>query len=123
MTFSVLPFTAAALSFLIACAALLKKRSLPSWCFFIGMVIFGVDSIINGLCPRSPDSVDALHWLTLGSTATSFLPAAWLGFSLTYSRGGYQKSLARWRIPVLLVALLPVVGSLVLQQDFYEGWP
>ena len=48
-----------------------------------------------------------LGWLTLGLIVKSFVPAAWLGFSLTYSRGDYRESLARWRIPLAIVALLP----------------
>src|ERR1051326_9209619 len=99
MILSFLPFIAATLAALIACAALLKKRSLPVWCFFAGMIILGLDSTLNGLCLRAQDAVDALRWLTLGLIVKSLLPAGWLLFSLTYSRGEFRNSLARWKVP------------------------
>ncbi len=58
-----------------------------------------------------------LRWLTLALVARSFLPAAWLGFSLTYSRGDYRESLAGWRIPLAVAAVLPVVLSLGFRDD------
>ena len=64
-----------------------------------------------------------LRGLTLGLIVKSFVPAAWLGFSLTYSRGDYRESLARWRIPLAIVALLPIGLSLGFQQQLLELAP
>jgi putative PEP-CTERM system histidine kinase len=53
-------------------------------------------------------------------TAKSFLPMAWLGFSLTYSRGDYRESLARWRIPLAIFALLPIGLSLGFKEQLLQ---
>jgi hypothetical protein len=49
--------------------------------------------------------------------------AVWLAFSLVYSRGDYRKSLARWRIPLAIVALLPIGLSLAFRQQLIEVAP
>ena len=64
-----------------------------------------------------------LRWLTLGLIVKSFVPAAWLGFSLTYSRGDYRESLARWRIPLAIVALLPIGLSLGFREQLLQVVP
>ena len=55
--------------------------------------------------------------------AKSFLPAAWLGFSLTYSRGDYRESLARWRVPLAILALLPIGLSLGFREQLLQVVP
>jgi putative PEP-CTERM system histidine kinase len=118
--FSYLPFAAAVLSLLMASVSLLRRRSLARWCYFAGMALLGVDSLFAGLALRAVLPSEVRLWQTLGLVAESFVPAAWLGFSLTYSRGDYRESLARWRIPLAVVALVPIALSLAFQQQFLE---
>ena len=50
MIFSFLPFAAAFFSLSLAAGSLLLKRSSPArWCFFAGMAVLGIDSLITGL--------------------------------------------------------------------------
>ena len=122
--FSFLPFAAAIFSLLLAFASLLpKKPSLATWCFFAGMAVLGIDSLFTGLSLHATELSEVLRGLTLGLIVKSFVPAAWLGFSLTYSRGDHRESLARWRIPLAIVALLPIGLSLGFQQQFLEVAP
>ena len=94
--FSFLPFAAAILGLLLAFASLLRKKSsLAAWCFFAGMVVLAIDSLSTGLSLHATELSEVLRGLTLGLIVKSFVPAAWLGFSLTYSRGDYRESLAR----------------------------
>ena len=46
--------------------------------------------------------------------------AAWLAFSLTYSRGDYRELLARWRVPLALLCLLPVGLALGFRQQLLD---
>ena len=122
--FSFLPFAAAIFALLLALLALLRqKRSLATWCFFAGMSVLGIDSLFTGLSLRATRLSDLVPSVTLGLILKSFLPAAWLGFSLTYSRGDYREALARWRIPLAIVALLPIGLSLGLQDRLLEWAP
>ena len=66
---------------------------------------------------RAAQFPDLLRGLTLATIAKSFIPAAWLSFSVIYSRGDYRESLARWKIPLAVFALLPVGLSLAFRQQ------
>ena len=120
--FSILPFAAAIFSLILALVSLLRKRSLATWCFFAGMVVLGMDSLFTGLSLRATELSEVLRWLTLGFIAKSFIPVPWLGFSLTYSRGNYRETLARWRI-LAIGALLPIGLSLGFQQQLLDVSP
>jgi putative PEP-CTERM system histidine kinase len=122
--FTILPFAAAIFGLILAAVSLLPKNpSFARWCLFAGMVGLGIDSLFAGLSLRATDLSEVLHWLTLGLIVKSFLPTVWLGFSLTYSRGNYRESLTRWRIPLAIVALLPIGLSLGFQQQLLELAP
>ncbi len=124
MLFSYLPFAAAAFSLLLGLAGVLRKELSPAaWCFVAGMAVLGADSLFTGLGLRSTELGDVLRWLTLALVANSFLPAAWLGFSLTYSRGDYRESLARWRVPLAIAALLPIGLALGFREDLLRVVP
>ena len=85
------------------------------------MVLLGAASLCAGLTLRAASPFDVDRLLTQGLVAESFLPVAWLGFSLSYSRGDYRESLLRWRIPLAVVALLPIGLSLCFQQQLVRG--
>jgi putative PEP-CTERM system histidine kinase len=122
--FSFLPFAAAIFSLFLALASVLpKKPSLARWWFFAGMFVLGIDSLLTGLSLRATQLSELLRDQTLGLIVKSFVPAGWLGFSLTYSRGDYRESLARWRIPLAIVALLPIGLSLGFHQQLLDLAP
>src|ERR1700745_941963 len=121
MFFSVLPFAAAILALLLALVSLLRrKRSLATWLFFAGMALLSIDSLLSALALYATDSSELLRRRTLGLIVTSFATAAWLGFSLTYSRRDYRESLARWSIPLATIALLPIVLTLGFHHKLLE---
>jgi putative PEP-CTERM system histidine kinase len=122
--FSLLPFAAAVFSLLLGFASVLRKKPSPAtWCFFAGMTVLGIDSLFTGLSLGGADLSEVLRWLTLALVAKSFLPVVWLGFSLAYSRGDYHQSLAGWRIPLAVAALLPIGLSLGFRQDLLQVVP
>jgi putative PEP-CTERM system histidine kinase len=119
--FSFLPFVAAMFSLSLALGSLLpKQRSLAKWYFFAGMVVLAVDSLLAGVTLRATEPSEVLHGLTRGWIVTSFLPSAWLGFTLAYSRGDYRESLRRWRIPLAVIGLLPIGLALGFQHQLLE---
>lgn len=104
------PFVAAACGVLLAFASLLRKpRSLAAWCFGAGMVVLGLDSLFTGLSLHSTLVEEGVVWLTLAFVVKCFAPLPWLCFSLTYSRGDYRTFLSRWRLPLLLLGVLPIL--------------
>ena len=119
--FSALPFAAAALGLVLAVASVLRKKPTPgTWSFFLGMAAFSLDSLFTGLSLAATSLPDALRWLTLGLVARAVAPAAWLVFSLTYSRGDYRASLDRWRAPLAAFTLVPVGLALGFRDALLE---
>jgi putative PEP-CTERM system histidine kinase len=119
--FSLLPFAAGGLSLLLAAVSVLRKKpSLATWCFFTGMVALGLDSILTGLAVRETRLEETVSWLTAGFVVKSVIPVVWLCFSLTYSRTNYREFLSRWRIPLLVVGLLPLGLSLGFHDRLFE---
>lgn len=105
----------------MAIAGLLsKRRSLASWSFAAGMAVLGLDSVLAGQTQRAGQFDDVMDGLVLGLIVKSFLPALWLCFSLAYSRGGSRATLATWRIPLALAALLPLGLSIGFQHALVE---
>lgn len=121
---SILPYASAVFALLLAIAALFsKRRSFASWAFAAGMVVLGLDSFLAGQVQRSSQLDEVIRGLTLGLIIKSLVPAGWLCFSLTYSRGGYRETLERWRIPLALASLLPVGMALGFQGQLVEIAP
>ncbi|MBE0656226.1 MAG: PEP-CTERM system histidine kinase PrsK [Bryobacteraceae bacterium] len=118
---SYLPFASAVLALLLAIAGLLsRRRSLASWSFAAGMALLGLDSFLAAQAQRASQFDDLVQGLTLSLIIKSLVPAAWLCFSLTYSRGGYREALAGWRIPLALAALLPVGLAIGFRHQLVE---
>jgi hypothetical protein len=119
--FSFLPWAAAVFSLTTAFVILLPRSSSPGrWYFFAGMAVLGFESLFTGLSLRAAQLSEVSRWLTSGLIVKSLAPGIWLGFSLTWSRPApdYRESLTRLRIPIAIVALLPVVLLLGFRQQF-----
>jgi putative PEP-CTERM system histidine kinase len=122
--FSLLPFAAASFCLLLAVASVLRRKPSPAtWSLFAGMTALAADSVCTGLSLRSTEVSGVLRWLTFALVAKAFLPLTWLGFSLTYSRGDYRELLARWRLPLALVGLLPIGLALVFREQLLQVVP
>ena len=112
-------FTAA-----LALAVLLRKRhSAASWSFTGGMALLAVETLFNGfsfneLTPKNVGFLQGAAFVT-----RSFLPGVWLFFSLTYSRGNYRESLARWRFLLLAAFVLPVALAVAFRGELVQVLP
>jgi len=116
-----IPFLAGLLSVALACASVIRRTPTPAtWCFFVGMITLATDSVFTGLALRAGAPHQVVHWLTQGFIVKSLLPAVWLGFSLTYSRGGHGAFLMRWRMPLALMALFTVGLSFAFRDQLLQ---
>ena len=106
---SYLPFVAAAFSAALALAvAGGKRKSFASWSFATGMVAFALQYAFCGILLAQVDAARVIFWHTLVLSVRSVCPVIWLCFSLAYSRGNYREFLARWRIVLIGLAILPL---------------
>src|SRR5712691_6490196 len=98
---------------MLAIVSLLRRKPSPAaWCFSAGMAALGLDSVFTGLSLRATQLGEVAEWLAPAFIAKSFVPVLWLCFSLTYSRSNYREFLARWKIPLAFLGLLPIGLSL-----------
>jgi putative PEP-CTERM system histidine kinase len=123
----------------LACGALARKpRNFAVLSFAIGMALLALDAGFS-TAVVAPFSVAAavpgeahldrvLRFEGMRIAVLSALPAAWLAFSLSYSRGNSRKFLAGWKPVLIASCFLPVValfgcwyggppGSLLLTVD------
>jgi putative PEP-CTERM system histidine kinase len=104
---------------LAAAAVCRKQRSVASWCFSLGMLIFALESLFGAIGNDSPLPQKAAFWETLSLIAKSFLPGVWLIFSLTYSRANYRDFLVRSRWLVIGAFLIPLLSLAALYSSFF----
>jgi putative PEP-CTERM system histidine kinase len=128
----ILAFASALFSATLAFAAILRaRRSLTNWFFFLGMLGLALESVFAGLSLRALSPETIIRWQSAAGLVRGFLPAIWLFFSLSYSRGNYREFLARWRFVLATVVLLPVILTAGFQQELFlspqqtesgDGW-
>lgn len=122
--FSLLPVVAGSASLVLALLSLVRKKpSLATWCFFAGMVAFGIDSVFTGRGVHATGREDAVFWFTAAFLVKSVIPAIWLCFSLTYSRTNPREFLVRWSILLAVVSLAPIGLWLGFHDRLFEAVP
>jgi putative PEP-CTERM system histidine kinase len=91
------------------------RGSVPRWSFCAGMLIFAAESVCGALAlhAATPEAVRLWHAVILA--LRTFIPAVWLVFSLTYSRGQYPEYLAQSRVLLIAACFLPLLGALLFQ--------
>src|SRR5437667_1580926 len=108
---------------LAVAAACRGRRSLATWCFSAGMLIFAMESLFGAMGRGELVPERAAFWGTLTLVTKSFWPGVWVCFSLTYSRGGARTLPARTWFLVLAALLIPVGMSLVLRDQLVPVSP
>jgi putative PEP-CTERM system histidine kinase len=108
---------------LATAAACQTRRSLATWCFSAGMLTFALESLFGAIWHDAVVPEKAVLFGTLTLLAKSFLPAFWLCFSLTYSRGNHRELPGRSRLLVLAAFLIPVSAFLIFLDQFVSIFP
>jgi putative PEP-CTERM system histidine kinase len=118
---SALAFAAAFFCGALALAVVVRKRrSIASWCFSAGMLLFAFESTLTGMSFAAASAEKVALWQTLALLTKSFLPGIWLCFSLTYSRGNYREFLTKSRFLLVATFLLPLLLLPALQAPFIQ---
>ena len=121
---SALALAAAMFSAALAVAAPCRARhSLATWCFSAGMLTFALESLFGAIWHDAAVHEKALLFGILTLLAKSFLPAFWLCFSLTYSRGNPRELPTRSRVLILIAFLVPVGAFLVFLNQMVPIFP
>jgi len=91
-----------------ALAVLFRIRgSLAGRVFAVGMLLLSAEAGLHFISLRQELLADRLYWQKLRLVPVAMIPAAWVTFSLVYSRGNYREYLRRWRAALVTLAVLP----------------
>ena len=106
-------YAVAALTAGIAALALWRDRqAFVNRVFALGMTLFAVEAALTGLVYHASTLADFLFWQRMRFTASSFLPAAWLAFSVSFARANYAEQVSKWKGLLALSFVLPVALTL-----------
>ena len=86
-----------------------KRRSFAHWAFVAGMSCLAAESGFLAFALGADSLQEISQYIRLQLSASAFLPAAWLCFSLSYSRGNYHSFLQKWRLLLAVAVLFPVI--------------
>jgi putative PEP-CTERM system histidine kinase len=93
------------------------RRSIAHWSFAAGMAILAAEGLLSNLCADATVPAEISYWQNRRLFFLSLVPAPWLLFSLTYSRGNYADFLRKWRVALVTAFCLPLV-VLLCSDDF-----
>ncbi len=108
----------------IAVMALWRDRhSFVHRVFAAGMLLFALDAGLTGLLYQSSSADQFLlrQWIQL--FVASFLPAAWLLFSVSFARANYSEQISKWKWILLLSLVLPVSLVTLFNSALFAGPP
>jgi putative PEP-CTERM system histidine kinase len=94
-----------------------RPRSIARYCFAAGMLGFALESLFAAIWLQSLAPEEAAFWEKCTLIVRSILPAIWLAFSLTYSRGNAREYLAKSRLLLAAMLVLPVVATIIVFQQ------
>jgi len=102
-------YAVAAVTAGIAALALWRDRNaFVNRVFALGMTLFAAEAGLTGLVYNASSLDSFLFWQQMRFTASSFLPAAWLLFSLVFARSNHAEQIAKWKWILLLSFVLPL---------------
>lgn len=114
-------WAAAAAASCLAVAALLRAgHTMAGWALAAGLALWGAEAILAAGSFGLEKAEQVEFWQRRVMVVSGAAPAAWLLFSLCYSRGNAGEFLRRWRMALGLAALLPV-GLLARRDRLLEA--
>jgi putative PEP-CTERM system histidine kinase len=121
---SILAFVAAGFSLLLVVAGLMrKKRNLAAWCFALGMAGLAADAVLGGMALQTRDVGKLALWQDIRLGIKAALTAAWLCFSVVYSRGDARQSLRRSWLVIFAMLALPLGAMALFPGSLIEALP
>ena len=99
---------AAATAGIAALALWRDRQAFVNRIFALGMALFAIEAVLTGLVFHTPSLEDFLFWQRMRFTASSFLPAVWLAFSVSFARANYAEQVSKWKWLLILSFVLPV---------------
>jgi len=85
-----------------------ERRSVACWSLIAGLVVLAIERIFAGLTAIAVLPQEMIYWQDWRLVTISFLPGAWLLFSLKYARESDSASPAKGWLPLAVASLIPI---------------
>ena len=121
---AILAFVAAGFSLGLALlGAFRKKRSLATWCFAVGMLVFALENLFGATWREADVAETAAFWGSVTLVMKSLFPGIWICFSLVYSRGKARPVALPSRLLILAAFVVPVGIALIFKNQLLPVSP
>ena len=112
---------AAALALILAVGgAFSGPRGFSRWAFAAGMALLAAEAFCAAQALGGVTRDEILFWNRYRLALTAAVPAIWLVFSLSYSRGNAGEFLQRWRWLCLGYVVVPLSAALLWPEGLFE---
>jgi len=119
-----LSYIAAVVTAGIAVLALWRDpRSFIHRVFGAGIILCSIDAVLTGFIFQSLSIDNFLFWQHIQLIASSFLPAIWLLFSVSFARANYMEQISSWKWVIISSFILPVSITLFSRDSFFSEQP
>ncbi len=121
---NLLAYVAAGMTAWVAAVALWRDpRSFVHRVFATAMALLAVEAALAGLASRQLSPDEFLFWEKARLMIASFLPAAWLLFSVSFARANYSEQISNWKWVLILSLVLPLSLVVFFRGAFLAGSP
>lgn len=115
----VLAFATSFLTLTVVAVALRRGRSsFVQTVFAAGMFLVAVESALTGIVFYASELDSFLFWQRIRLIVSSFLPATWLLFSVSFARANYPEQISKWKWVIGLALIAP----LAMVTFFYDNF-
>ncbi|MHB8139334.1 MAG: XrtA/PEP-CTERM system histidine kinase PrsK [Smithellaceae bacterium] len=114
-----LSFIAAGVTIAVAVVSIYRgPRSVVQGIFIFGMFLLSLEAAVTGLVYHSKALTEFLFWQRQLFIIASVVPAAWLLFSISFSRTNYFEQISKWKWVLLLAVAAPLSLIIFFNHDF-----
>ena len=115
----ILAFVTAFLTLVVVGVAIRRgRRSFVQNIFAAGMFLFTLEAVLTGMIYHTSELNSFLFWQRIRLLTSSFLPATWLLFSVSFARANYLEQISKWKWIILFALIAP----LTMTTFFYDSF-
>ena len=120
MAFNVgLSFFAAGITIAVIAVGIYRgPRSFVQGVFALAMLLLSGEALLTVLVYQSSALSDFLFWQRLFFIVASFVPAAWLLFSISFARANFMEQISKWKWVLLVSVIAPLLLIIFFNNDF-----
>ncbi len=119
---AVISYCGVYLTVTLTVAVLLRDRhSSVHRIFAAGMFLFALEEAFRVLSFTAVLPEDVIYWHRRVTIVSALVPAAWIAFSFTYGRANSESFIKKWKVVLVLCAVIPFVFAAEFRRSLFLG--